>query len=186
VRKEDTTPAQQARLKELLASKSGADTTEDKRDPGPVRTAKRPTHDERVENGLKRPASPFVLALITDLKKSLADDTLAVRLRYWKNFDLLIIDEFGFERLERQSCVEAPQLLYKVIEGRCSQRSTVLVTNVGFEAWGDYLGDAPLAMAFLDRLVDGAVVLKLRGRLYRAARAKNLDCDQQQDKPSKD
>ncbi len=120
--------------------------------------------------------------LITDLKKTLADDTLTVRLRYWTNFDLLIIDEFGFERLERQSCLEAPQFLYKVIEGRHTQRSTVLVTNVNFEAWGEYLGDAPLAMAFLDRLVDGAVVLKLRGRSYRAARARNLPCDQDDDK----
>jgi DNA replication protein DnaC len=125
-------------------------------------------------------------ALITDLKKTLADDTLTVRLRYWKNFDLLIIDEFGFDRLERQSCLEAPQLLYKVIEGRHGQHSTVLVTNVDFEAWGDYLGDAPLAMAFLDRLVDGALVLKLRGRSYRAARAKNLECDQEQDEPRKE
>ncbi len=115
--------------------------------------------------------------LIKDLKKTLADDTLAARLRYWTNFDLLLIDEFGFERLERQSCLEAPQLLYKVIEGRYTKRSTVLITNVDFEAWGDYLGDAPLAMAFLDRLVDGAIVLKLRGRSYRAARAKNLECD---------
>jgi len=116
-------------------------------------------------------------ALINDLKKTLADDTLAVRLRYWRNFDLLIIDEFGFDRLERQSCQEAPQLLYKVIEGRYAQRSTVLVTNVDFDAWGDYLGDAPLAMAFLDRLVDGANILKLRGRSYRAARARNLASD---------
>src|SRR5271157_2544634 len=115
--------------------------------------------------------------LITDLKKTLADDTLPAQLRYWTNFDLLIIDEFGFDRLERQSCQEAPQLLYKVIEGRHAQRSTVLVTNVDFEAWGDYMGDAPLAMAFLDRLVDGALVLKLRGRSYRAARARNLVSD---------
>lgn len=120
--------------------------------------------------------------LIKDLKKTLADDTLATRLRYWTNFDLLLIDEFGFDRLERQSCLEAPQLLYKVIEGRHTRRSTVLITNVDFEAWGDYLGDAPLAMAFLDRLVDGAVVLKLRGRSYRAARARNLACDQEDDK----
>jgi len=119
--------------------------------------------------------------LIKDLKKTLADDSLTTRLRYWTNFDLLIIDEFGFDRLERQSCLEAPQLLYKVIEGRHTQRSTILVTNVDFEAWGDYLGDAPLAMAFLDRLVDGANVLKLRGRSYRAARARNLACDQEHD-----
>lgn len=124
-------------------------------------------------------------ALITDLKKTLADDTLTVRLRYWTNFDLLIIDEFGFDRLERQACPEAPQLLYKVIEGRHGRRSTVLVTNVDFEAWSDYLGDAPLAMAFLDRLVDGATVLKLHGRSYRAARARTLAGDTEDQTPSK-
>ena len=32
------------------------------------------------------------------------------------------------------------------------------------KAWADYLGDPPLATAFLDRLVDGAVILKLTGR----------------------
>jgi DNA replication protein DnaC len=123
--------------------------------------------------------------LIKDLQGTLADDTLTVRLRYWTNFDLLIIDEFGFERLERQACPEAPQLLYKVIEGRHGQRSTVLVTNVDFEAWGEYLGDAPLAMAFLDRLVDGAIVLKLRGRSYRAARARTLASDKEDETQSK-
>ena len=115
--------------------------------------------------------------LIKNLKATLADDTLSVRLRYWTNFELLIIDEFGFDRLERQACPEASQLLYKVIEGRHAKRSTVLVTNVDFEAWGGYLGDAPLAMAFLDRLVDGATVLKLRGRSYRAARARTVTSD---------
>jgi DNA replication protein DnaC len=123
--------------------------------------------------------------LLQDLTAALADQTLAVRLRYWSNFELLIIDEFGFDRLERQACVEAPQLLYKVIEGRYGQRSTVLVTNVDFEAWGEYLGDAPLAMAFLDRLVDGAIVLKLRGRSYRAARARTLANEKNEEVKSK-
>ena len=107
-----------------------------------------------------------------------------MRLRYWTNFDLLIIDEFGFDRLERQACPEAPQLLYKVIEGRNGQRSTVLVTNVDFEVWSEYLGDPPLAMAFLDRLVDGATVLKLRGRSYRAARARTVAGDTEDQTPS--
>jgi DNA replication protein DnaC len=123
--------------------------------------------------------------LLRDLTAALADQTLTARLRYWSNFEMLIIDEFGFDRLERQACPEAPQLLYKVIEGRYGQRTTVLVTNVDFEAWGEYLGDAPLAMAFLDRLVDGAIVLKLRGRSYRAARARTLAPDQQNEAKSK-
>ncbi len=42
------------------------------------------------------------------------------------------------------------------------------MTNIDFEAWGDYLGDPPLAMAFLDRIVDGAIILKINGKSYRA------------------
>lgn len=94
------------------------------------------------------------------------------RLRYYKRFDLLIVDEFGFDKIERVECSQAASLLYKIINARGQQHSTALVTNVNFDAWGDYLGDVPLAMAFLDRLVDGAVILKLKGKSYRAHRGK--------------
>jgi DNA replication protein DnaC len=124
-------------------------------------------------------------ALLQNLTAALADQTLTARLRYWTGYEMLIIDEFGFDRLERQACKEASPLLYKVIEGRHGRRSTVLVTNVDFEGWGAYLGDAPLAMAFLDRLVDGAIVLKLRGRSYRAARARTLGSEKNEEGKSK-
>ena len=61
-------------------------------------------------------------------------------------------------------------MLYKVIASRHQKRSTILITNVDFDAWAQYLGDAPLAMAMLDRLVDGALVLKIKGPSYRANR----------------
>ena len=39
---------------------------------------------------------------------------------------------------------------------------------VDFEKWGEYLPDGPLAMAFLDRLVERAIILKVTGKSYRA------------------
>ncbi len=47
------------------------------------------------------------------------------------------------------------------------------MTNVDFDKWGDYLPDGPIAMAFLDRLVEGAIILKIKGKSYRAHRPKN-------------
>jgi hypothetical protein len=108
--------------------------------------------------------------LLRDLTASLADHSLHERLRYYSNFDLLAIDEFGFDRIERAESGQAASLLYKVVDSRGPTRSTAMVTNISFEAWADYLGDAPLAMAILDRLVDGAIVLKIEGRSYRASR----------------
>jgi DNA replication protein DnaC len=109
--------------------------------------------------------------LLSDLTASLADQTLPDRLRYWSRFDLLVIDEFGFEKIERDECPQAAGLFYKVIDARSSGRSTALATNIDFDAWSDYLGDPPLAMAFLDRVVDGAILLKIQGKSYRAHRA---------------
>jgi DNA replication protein DnaC len=110
--------------------------------------------------------------LLEDLRKSLAEQSLPRRVRYWSRFDLVIIDEFGFDRIERGECPQAANLFYKVIDARSGKHSTALATNIDFEAWSDYLGDPPLAMAFLDRVVDGAILLKIRGKSYRAHRAK--------------
>ena len=38
----------------------------------------------------------------------------------------------------------------------------------------NYLGDPPLAMAMIDRVVDNSTVLKINGRSYSAARAKKV------------
>lgn len=110
--------------------------------------------------------------LLSDLMASLADKTLPARLRRYANPDLLIIDEFGFDRIERTECPQAAHLLYKIIASRNQKHSTALVTNVDFDKWGEYLSDGPLAMAFLDRLVEGAIILKIKGKSYRAPQVK--------------
>jgi DNA replication protein DnaC len=115
-------------------------------------------------------------SVLQDLTAALADQTLPRRLRYYGGFDLMILDEFGFDRVERRESPQAASLLYKLINAR-NGRSTALVTNIDFEAWGEYLGDPPLAMAFLDRVVDGAIILKTKGRSYRAHRAEHASTD---------
>ena len=113
--------------------------------------------------------------LLADLTASLADKTLPTRLRRYTNPDFLIVDEFGLDKIEHSECPEAGHLLYKVIASRTQKRSTALVTNVDFEKWADYLSDGPLAMAILDRLVRGAIIMKLTGKSYCAEKAKALE-----------
>ena len=69
------------------------------------------------------------------------------------------LTNLAFTELSVLRAPQAASLLYKIIDARSQQRSTALVTNIDFEAWGEYLGDPPLAMAFLDRIVDGAIIL---------------------------
>ncbi len=110
--------------------------------------------------------------LLQELRASLADQSLPRCIRTWSRFDLVIIDEFGFDHIERNECPEAANLLYKLIDARSGRRSTALGTNIDFEKWSGYLGDPPLAMAILDRVVYRATALKICGKSYRAHRAK--------------
>jgi DNA replication protein DnaC len=110
--------------------------------------------------------------LLQEFTAALADGTSTRVIAEYARFDLLLIDEFGFDRLERETQAQASSLYYRLLDARTGRRSTALATNIDFAAWADYLGDPPLATAFLDRLVDGAVILKLTGRSYRAHRAR--------------
>lgn len=109
--------------------------------------------------------------LLEELTAASGDKTLSSKVRYYSRFDLLIIDEFGFDKLERREYPESPSLLYKVIDSRSRRGSTAIVTNVEFKEWTDYLGDPPLVMAMLDRLVDDTIVQRFEGKSYRAHRA---------------
>lgn len=112
--------------------------------------------------------------LLEDLHAAAGERNLPQRIRYYARFDLLIIDEFGFDRLERLEYPQAPSLLYKVIDSRSGRKSTALVTNIDFDEWTEYLGDPPLAMALLDRIVDGAIY-KFQGESYRGHRSHRAD-----------
>jgi DNA replication protein DnaC len=110
--------------------------------------------------------------LLQESTAALADGSFARLLDAYARWDLLLIDEFGFDRWERAAQAQASTFYYRLLDARSGRRSTALATNIEFQAWADYLGDPPLATAFLDRLVDGAVILKLTGRSYRAHRAR--------------
>lgn len=109
--------------------------------------------------------------LLEELTAASGDKTLSRKVRYYCGFDLLIIDEFGFEKLERLEYPESSSLLYKIIDSRSRRGSTALVTNIEFDDWTDYFGDPPLAMALIDRMVDDAIIERFEGKSYRAYRA---------------
>jgi DNA replication protein DnaC len=111
--------------------------------------------------------------MLSDLTASLADKTLSQCLRDYSRPEFLIVDEFGFDHIERLESPQAAHLLYKVVVERHQRRSTALVTNIDFEGWASYLADGPLAMAFLDRLVEGAIIIKIKGKSYRARSSKH-------------
>ena len=104
--------------------------------------------------------------MFRDLYAALCDHTLPARLKYYTLPDLLMIDDLGFERLEIKQEGNA-NLLLKVVNARYEKRSTIITSNISLDKWGDYLGDAVLAMATLDRFVHHAALFNIEGPSWR-------------------
>lgn len=83
--------------------------------------------------------------------------------------DLLILDDWGLQKLN------APQRsdLMEIIEDRYKLRSTLVASQLPIDHWHDYVGEATLADAILDRLLHNAHRLILEGESMRK-KTKNL------------
>jgi DNA replication protein DnaC len=112
---------------------------------------------------------------------SLADDSLEQRLKQYLNPELLVVDELGFDRLEREDARNAA-LFFKVIDGRYNKWSTVLTTNIDFEQLGHYLGDPVVTTAIVDRMVHHSTVITIKGPSFRLNESKKLN--QRKSKPA--
>ena len=59
-------------------------------------------------------------------------------------------------------------------ESRNRRSSTAVITNVNFDNWTEYLGDPPMTMALLDRVVDQTNLIKFEGESIRADALRKL------------
>lgn len=80
--------------------------------------------------------------------------------------DLLILDDAGFARLGAETAHE----LFRLVCARHRQRSTILVSNLPFRKWGEFLPSPAQAVAIADRLIDDATILRFTGEPYRKPR----------------
>ena len=104
--------------------------------------------------------------MLASLHAARADGTYRKAFRRVTQPDLLIIDEAGFCTLGR----EATNELFRVVCARYQQRSTVVVTNLPFKRWGEFLPSPAQAVAIADRLIDQATILRFTGKRFRNPR----------------
>jgi len=105
--------------------------------------------------------------MLARLNASLADDTLTVALKPYIRAELLILDEIGLEQVERKEASRSG-LVQKVLLPRYNDsRSTIITSNIPWEAWADYLDDQLGATALLDRLIHRSHVIVINGPSWR-------------------
>ena len=76
---------------------------------------------------------------------------------------LLIVDEVGYIPFDP----EAAALFFALISLRYERRSLIVSSNKTFSAWAEIFGDPVAVAAMVDRLVDHAEVIVLKGESYR-------------------
>ena len=101
--------------------------------------------------------------LLETLRLSKGDGSYAKKLQALAKIELLILDDFGLKPLTQ---AEKHDLL-ELIEDRHGLRSTIVTSQLPIKAWHEYLGEPTVADALLDRLLNNAHRLELRGESLR-------------------
>ncbi len=81
--------------------------------------------------------------------------------------DLLVLDDFGLAKLNR----EQQHDLLEILEDRHGLKSTLVTSQLPVEHWHEQIGDPTMADAILDRLVHSAHKIKLKGDSMRKMKA---------------
>jgi len=104
--------------------------------------------------------------MLGSLHASRADGTYRKAFRRVTQPDLLLLDDAGFSSVDRDAANE----LFRVVCARHRQRSMVVVTNLSFKKWGEFLPSPAQAVAIADRLIDQATILRFSGKPFREPR----------------
>jgi len=81
--------------------------------------------------------------------------------------DLLILDDWGIQKIAAAQRND----LMEIIEDRHALRSTLIAAQLPIEHWHEFIGEATLADAILDRLLHNAHRLPLKGDSMRKRKA---------------
>jgi DNA replication protein DnaC len=98
-----------------------------------------------------------------ELKVAKADGTYTKWLAQIAKVNVLVLDDWGLDKLDD----ERRRDLLEILDDRYQHTSTVITSQLPISHWHEYLNDATLADAILDRLLHQSVKLELKGESLR-------------------
>jgi len=109
-------------------------------------------------------------SLVQCLRTEEIDRRSRTKLNRIRKSNLLVIDEVGYLPI---SSTEG-NLFFQLISELQEQTSILITTNKGFEEWAEFLDDAALATAILDRLSYRCDSIQMSGKSYRLENRKSF------------
>ena len=105
--------------------------------------------------------------LVQQLLAAKRDLRLEGLLRRLDRFDVVILDDLGYVKQDR----EEMEVLFTFLAERYERRSVMLSSNLVFSKWDQIFKDPMTTMAAVDRLVHHAMILEFTGESIRAQKA---------------
>jgi DNA replication protein DnaC len=101
--------------------------------------------------------------LVEDLADAFRMDQRKRLVQRLAKYSLLIIDEFGMKKMPPHAADDLLELVHR----RHGYTATIVATNRPIKDWGTILGDNAATSAILDRFLENAAILNIKGRNYR-------------------
>lgn len=103
--------------------------------------------------------------MLNELYASLADRTTSRLLKTLASYDLIVIDELGYLTLTPEQI----NIFFKFIDMRYLRKSTIITTNLNFEAWYEVFKQKELVDAMLDRFKHCCTTIYIDGPSLRVS-----------------
>jgi len=105
------------------------------------------------------------------LKYAKMDGTYLKLLKKLNSINLLILDDFGLSKLDNKE----REALMDVIEDRHGTSSTIIASQIPISKWYEIIGEGTIADAILDRIINSAYRMELKGKSLRTKSAVDLN-----------
>lgn len=133
---------------------------------GPVGVGKTYLANALAHAGCRREKNVIVkkaVKMFKDLYAARADNSRDREIMKLVNPELLVIDDFGLERLTPEQAHD----FYEILSERYERSSTIITSNRHVDEWVALFDDAILANSALDRLAHNAHQVEIEGESYR-------------------
>ena len=108
-----------------------------------------------------------VTRLLEEIKIARLEGSYTKALQKLSRISLLILDDFGVTPLKPDELND----LFEVIEERTLSGSTIITAQLPVKEWHNYLGNATIADAMMDRLIYSAHRIEMKGESMRKVMA---------------
>jgi len=106
-------------------------------------------------------------SIVQQLLRAKRDLELDKLLKKLSRFDVMMIDDFGYVKQDRDEM----EVLFTLLAHRYERGSMLITSNLPFSKWEMIFKDPMTTAAAIDRLVHHSVVLELNAPSYRAEQA---------------